>query len=149
MDDFLAIVFLPVFDDVLDDVVAVRVLDQGVGAGVELGEDLALGVFGAVFEHALDYAAAVGVGRERVDVALEGFDDELDVFARDALDCFLDDVVAVLVFDAFEDVAVEFLDEGGLLLCEDVFEGLKVSKRSPVDSDYTPFERLCTRTFAN
>ncbi len=43
-------------------------------------------------------------------------DDELDRRRRDALDALLDDVIAVLVLHASEDVAVELVDEHGLLV---------------------------------
>lgn len=58
-------------------------------------------------------------------MALERLDDELDVLTGYTFNRLLDYVVAVLVFDAFEDVTVEFADESGLLFREDVFKCLE------------------------
>ena len=44
-------------------------------------------------------------------LSLEGINDELEVKRIDALDALLDDVVAVLVLDALEHVALQFGDD--------------------------------------
>lgn len=43
---------------------------------------------------------------ENVYLASESFDDELDVLRWNSLDGFLHDVVAVLIFDTFEDIGL-------------------------------------------
>lgn len=85
-------------------------------------------VIRAVLEHALDHAAAVGMGGEPNDLALEGIDDELYALGGDPLDGLLDDVVAVLVFDALDNRAPQLEDKLGLLVHKHVFDGLEVRR---------------------
>jgi hypothetical protein len=61
-----------------------------------------------------------------VNLSSESIDDELNVFGWNTLDGFLNDVVTVLILDAFEDIGAEFLDEFGLLISKDMFESLMV-----------------------
>ena len=62
--------------------------------------------------------------RQLVNLVSEGIYDEGDVLRGDSLDRLLDDVVAVLVFDAFQNLALDFLDEERLLVDEDVLKSL-------------------------
>ena len=62
-----------------------------------------------MFEHPLDDSGAITMGRESMHLAREGIDDELDVFSRHWFDGFLDDMVAILVTGAFENMMFKFL----------------------------------------
>lgn len=53
---------------------------------------------------------------EQIYLSLEGADDKLERVRVDALDALLHHVVAILVLDALEHVAVEFSDNLMLLL---------------------------------
>ena len=97
-------------EHVLHHVVAVLVRDERLGAGVQVGEHVGAHGVRAVLEHALHDAAAVGVRGQVLHLVRERVDDELDVLEGDALDGLLDDVVAVLVFDALLHVAVKLSD---------------------------------------
>ena len=70
----------------------------------------------------LDDSASIRMCGERVDLAIEGIDNELDVLRQDSLDCLLDNMVPVLVLDAFENVSLEFANENVLSLWSDVLE---------------------------
>lgn len=78
----------------------------------------------AMFQHALYHPTAVWMCSKLSDVAGEGIDDELDMFGRDPLDGLLDDVIAVLIFDASQNIFLEFLHEGCLLIGQDVLKSL-------------------------
>jgi hypothetical protein len=69
------------------------------------------------------------VGGKDVDLAPEGFDDELNVFSRNTLDGLLNYMIAILVLDALENVGLELFNKFRLLICEDMFQSLEdVSK---------------------
>lgn len=124
--DDLGLVFLvALLNHMLRDVVAVLIHDQGKRASVQLVQDVRPRGLLTMLEHALDDTAAVGMGGQTVDLACKGIDDELDVLLRDAFDGFLDDVIAILILDALENLMLEFFDEGSLLIGQDVFEGLR------------------------
>lgn len=53
--------------------------------------------------------APVRMGRKAVDLVGECVNDELDVLCRYSLNRLLNDVVAVLVLDAFQDVILKLL----------------------------------------
>lgn len=113
-----------VFDDVLNDVVAVLVLREGDNGVDKLRDDKACLCGAAALEDALDDAAAVGVCCEVCDAALKGLEDELYAFGAERLNALLDDVISVLVAYAVEDAASEFghkglLDGGGHLAALD------------------------------
>jgi hypothetical protein len=78
----------------------------------------------AVFEDSLNHSTAIRVSGKDVDLASESIDGELDMFCGHSLDGFLDNVVAVLVFDALEDVWPKLFHQLCLLVCEDVLQGL-------------------------
>jgi hypothetical protein len=77
-----------------------------------------------VLEHALNNAAAKGVGRETVNLPDEGVGDESDVFCWDSLNGLLHNVVPVLILDALENVWLELLHKKSLLVGQDVLESL-------------------------
>jgi hypothetical protein len=54
----------------------------------------------------------------------ESFDDELNMLSRYTLNGLLYDVIAVLIFDTFENIDLEFRSEFGLLIRENMFESL-------------------------
>ena len=63
--------------------------------------------------------------RKALDLLVEGIDDELNVTGWNSLDCFLDNMIAVLVLDAFQHVILEFLDDASLLVNQHMFQCLR------------------------
>ena len=57
-------------------------------------------------------------------LASKGIDDELQAGRIDSFDTFLDDMVAILVFDALEHVAFQFGYDQFLLIQWDTLQGL-------------------------
>lgn len=138
-DDFGFVCWLAVLDDVLGylvvlvgvvlwgektNVVAVLILDEVVGADVEFGEDACLGFLVAVLQHSLDYPTSIWMCRQRVNLSVEGIDNELDMLSWNPLDSLLDNVVSVLVLDAGEDMSIKLFNELSLLVHKDMFERL-------------------------
>lgn len=77
-----------------------------------------------MFEHPLNDPTSVRVGGKTLNLLMEGIQDELDMLRRNPLDRFLDDMVAVLVPDGFQDVVLEFLHDASLLVDQDVLKSL-------------------------
>ena len=67
-------------------------------------------------EHPLDHTTAVWMHRKRAHLSPERLDDELDVLHRHPFNGLLDDVVAILVFDASHNILFELLDQHCLLV---------------------------------
>lgn len=71
-----------------------------------------------------------------------------------ALNSLLNYMVSILVFDAFDDVVFQFVDQSRLLVCQNMFNGLVqlVSNREQISRSlkmiHAPFVQLCNRTFA-
>src|SRR6266536_5031961 len=85
-----------------------------------------------------------------MNLASEGFDDELDVLGRDTLDGLLYDMVAILVFDTFENICLKLLNKFSLLISEHMLKSLKgisINDNTPRNG-IPPSEQLCTHTFA-
>lgn len=127
LDDLGPVLGLPVLDYVLRDIVPVLVRYQQGGALMELLQDGRLVVRLAVLQDPLDHPATIRVGGQDVDLASEGINDELYVLGGDPLNGFLDNVIAVLILDALEDVCLQLPNQFCLLVREDVLEGLAVS----------------------
>lgn len=108
----------------LDDIVAELVGNQVGGACMELGQNRFTVDLFTVFQHSLDDTAAVRVSCKSVDLTPEGVDDELDILRRHTFDGLLNDVIAILVPHALQNVVLQLLDHGGLLVGKDVLEGL-------------------------
>ena len=68
-----------------------------------------------MFEHSLDNSATVRMGGQLLDLSMERLEYEPDVHSWDSLDGLLYDMIAILVFDAFEHISFELLNDGGLL----------------------------------
>jgi len=51
-----------------------------------------------------------------MDLAFESFNDELDVLCWNTLDGFLDDVVAVLIFDTLQNIVLKLFHKFSLLV---------------------------------
>lgn len=111
-------------DNMLGNVIPVLILNKRNSTNMKLLEQRSLCSLVAVFEHALDDTASIGMSRQSVDLAMESFDDELDMFCWYSLNSFLNHMVAVLVFHALEYMTVQFLHKGGLLLCQYMLESL-------------------------
>lgn len=77
-----------------------------------------------MFEHALYDTATVRMSSQTLNLSSKGVDDELDVLCRYTLDSFLNDVITVLIFDALENLMLQFLHQGRLLVGQNMFNGL-------------------------
>ena len=63
------------------------------------------------------------MGREREHLLGHIAYDELDAFTGAAFDAFLNDVIAILIFDAFDDVAFELARDLHLILGRQTLDG--------------------------
>ena len=96
---------------------------------MELLENSGLIVGFAVFQYPLDNSAAIRMSSKNVDLASEGLDDKLNVLGRNTFDGFLDNVIAILVFHAFENIGLKLFDKLGLLIGKNMFESLNTLAR--------------------
>ena len=78
----------------------------------------------AVLKDPLNHPATVRVGGEGEHLPVEGINDKLNLLRGDPLDALLDDMIAILVLDAAEDVAVELFDHSDLMVKVDLLQGL-------------------------
>ena len=113
-----------VLNDMLSDIVAELINNQRRGAHVQLVEDIGFGWLDAFLQHALDNPTAVGMRREMMNLAGESIDNECDVLSRDSLDGLLNDMIAVLILDAFQNLVLKLLDQGSLLVNQYMLERL-------------------------
>ena len=113
------------FDDMLSDIIAILIGNEVCTTSVEFLEDRIACIVFAMFEHPLDDSTSVGMSCKCCDLAGERIDDELDMLSRYSFDGFLDDVIAILVFDASENTVLKLLDKAGLLIGENMFESLQ------------------------
>lgn len=79
-----------------------------------------------VLQNTLDHSASIRVSCENVNLTPKCFNDKLNMFSGNTLNSFLNNVITVLIFDALEDVRLEFLDKFSLLVGQDMFESLCV-----------------------
>lgn len=75
---------------------------------MELVEDCRTRWIFAELQHSLNYATAVGMHGSLLNPTGECVDDEVDVFRRNSLNGLLYDMIAVLIFDAFHNVILQF-----------------------------------------
>lgn len=97
-------------------IVPVLVLDKCIGTDVEFLQERSLCSLVAVLEHSLDHATPVRMSGKSMDLTVECLNDELYMFGRDPLDSLLDYVISVLIFDTFQNMAIQFFDQCCLLL---------------------------------
>lgn len=148
-NDLVAVALPTVLDDVLGDIVTVLVDNQVGSADMKLVKDVRLGRLVTVFQHALDDPTAVWMRRQMVYLVGKGVDDERNVLSRDPLDSLLNHMITVLVLDAFQNLVLELLDQAGLLIDQDVLEGLtNLVSALWMGTTCLPFERPCIRTSA-
>ncbi len=92
----------------------------------KLVQDHPLDLRSAVFQHALDNTTTVLVRRHLGHLTAVRVNDELDVFARDALNGLLYHVVAILILNHLHYcrriVPIEFSDQAGLLIDQDMLK---------------------------
>lgn len=79
--------------------------------------------FFAILEYTLDYSATVRMCREREDLLGDIAYDELDAFTRATFDALLNDVIAILILDAFDNVAFELARDLHLILGRETLDG--------------------------
>lgn len=103
----------------LNDVIAVLILNELVGGGVKLLQDALRLLGSAVLENTLDDAATVGMRAQCEHLAGERAYDELQRSRLDAFDALLNDVIPVLILDALQDMPVQFAHDLLLLLRAD------------------------------
>lgn len=111
-------------DNMLCNIVAILIGYEHRSTLMKLLEYSSLIFGGTIFQHPLNYTTTIGMGSQSMHLAFEGVNDELDMFCWDSLNCFLDNMVAMLVFDTLENVYLEFFNELGLLVSEDMFKSL-------------------------
>ena len=111
-------------DDTLSDVVAKLIGDESAPALMQFLNDGLLECGTTALQDSLDHAAAILMDGELADLSREGIKDELNMFMCDAFDGLLDDVIAILVLDAFHHEIVELFDKAYLLINEHMLESL-------------------------
>lgn len=79
----------------------------------------------AVLQDPLNDPTSVRMGGEKVNVASECIDDELNLSCGNTFDGLLHHMVAILITNAFQDVRVEFFDKLSLLISENIFQSLQ------------------------
>ena len=103
-----------------------------------------------MLKHSLNDSAAIRMRGKPMHLPRESVDDELNVLCWYSLDCFLDDMVAVLIFDTFEDVMFKLLDQLRLLVGQNMLEGLREIRKTSEQKgsvEKPPFEQPGNRTF--
>jgi hypothetical protein len=98
-------------DDVLDNIVAEGILDQGDGILGDLLDQPDLLVAGSVVDAALKDTAAMAVGADINTVGPNGIEDELGISGAQLVEALLDDVVAVQVLDELDDPVAKGIND--------------------------------------
>ena len=130
VDDSPSIFRPTMLNDVLRDIVTILIVDKGLGATVKLLQyRRSCGLF-TVLQHTLDDSATIRVGCVFTNFTLKCIDDELNVLRRHSFDRLLHHVVAVLVSDTSHNIMLKLLDQGGLLIGQNMFESLLGVSRS-------------------
>merc|ERR1719183_136364 len=122
--DVLLVLLAAVLEDMLNHVISVGVLNEGMNLLVELVKQRLRLRLRTVFEDALHHAAAVAVNRHVIQPHEKFLDDEPDALRRQGVDALLDDVIPMLVLNAFHDVTGQLIDERDLLVSGDLVENL-------------------------
>jgi len=108
----------------------------------------------AVFEDTLNDPATIWMGGQVIHLTIKCLHNELNKMRRHLFDAFLDDMVAVLVFNAFHDVAIEFFNHLSLLLNIYDLQCLKTGvisvsrKKKKKKKNLVPSVSLYSHTFA-
>jgi len=123
--DLAPVLLLSVLNDMLDDIISELIDDQCRHAAVEFAEYRLSGIFFTMFQHSLYDPTSIGMGGEALDLLVEGTDDELDMLGWNSLNCFLNDVVAILILNTFQNIVLKFFHDAGLLVNQNVFQCLK------------------------
>lgn len=124
LDHARPVLLVAILNDMLDNIVSELVGDEIGSASMKFGQNgFTVDLF-TMFQHSLDDTAAVRVSSKSVHLAAEGVDDELHVLRRHTLDGLLNDMVTILVSHALQNMVLQLLHHGGLLVGKDVLEGL-------------------------
>jgi len=99
-------------EDVLNNVVSKRILDQNIGIVGDLANQPSFLITGGMIDTALKNAAAVAVGSHINTVSSNSIKDKLGVYRRELIEALLDDVVAVQVLNQFDDTVSKSSDDG-------------------------------------
>lgn len=105
--------------------------------------------FWTMFQHALNDTAAIRMRGQMLHLATKGIYDEGNMISGDPLDCFLNDMIPVLIFDTFEDAIFQFLDKYSLLVGQDMFKRLfrvSIDTQSQSFNKTLPSAQLCSHT---
>lgn len=113
----------------LGHVVSVLVHYKLLRAKVKLLKERRLCFLLAMLKHSLNDTTAVRMRCKSVDLTIERVDDKLNIFRWNSFNSLLNDVVAILVFYAFQNMPVKFLYQSSLLICEDMFKCLEAISR--------------------
>lgn len=98
-------------ENVLDDVVAERVLHQVEAISSDLANKLHLLEAGGMVDAALENAAAMTVRADGDAVLADSIKDELGVLGLEVVQALLDDVVAVQVLDKIDNLTAQGIDD--------------------------------------
>lgn len=109
-------------EHMLDHIIAVLILNELIGSSVQLLQDTLSLFRGAMLENTLYHSATVGMSAQGINLAGESSDYELQCPWFDALDAFLHNVISILIFNAFQNVSVQFPDYLLLLFRSDGFQ---------------------------
>lgn len=99
-------------EDVLNDVVSERILDQNIGVIGDLANQPSLLITGSMIDAALENTAAMAVGSHIDTVGSNSVKDELSIRRGKLVKALLDDMVAVQVLNQFDDAVSKGSDDG-------------------------------------
>ena len=111
-------------NDMLCDIVAILINNQIRRATVQLLQKVTPRGLLTMFKHPLDYSAAVWMSCQTMHLSRESIDDELDMFGWNSFDCFLHNMITILILDTLENLMLQLFDQRSLLVYQDVFESL-------------------------
>ena len=77
-----------------------------------------------MFQHTLNNPTAIRMRCQTMYLSGESVDDELDMFRRDSLDSFLNNMIPVLVLDTFEHMIFQLFYKESLLVGKDMLQRL-------------------------
>lgn len=105
-------------------IIAILILNEVLGVRVQFGKNGRCLFSGAMLKNALNHPTSIWMGAQGVHLAGKCVYNELECTGLNAFDAFLYDMVAILIFDTFQNVTVELAHNFLLLIGRNAFEGL-------------------------
>lgn len=128
----MAIVWLTINDDMLDNIVAILIRQKLRGASVDVHHQPLLLITCAMLQYALDDTTSIVVRGQLRNLTLECLHDERNALLWELFNDFLDHVVPVLILCDTYYIGSELIDNGSLLIVQDMLESLPNSQSSLV-----------------